>query len=104
MYAIFCFGGKQYQVKEGDIIKIEKLNYQIGESIIFKKILMFVKNKNINIGNPLLKNINIKAIINSHGKNKKIKIIKFKRRKHYKKTQGHRQNFTKVKIDKINFN
>ncbi|HMI76814.1 MAG TPA: 50S ribosomal protein L21 [Buchnera sp. (in: enterobacteria)] len=102
MYAVFIHGGKQHRVKEGQIIKLEKIDIETGKQIIFDQILMIVKNKKITIGNPILKKCSILANVNDHGRNKKIKIIKFHRRKHHKKQQGHRQDFTEVKIKKIN--
>ncbi|WP_343128443.1 50S ribosomal protein L21 [Buchnera aphidicola (Kurisakia onigurumii)] len=104
MYAVFNNGGKQYKVSEGDIIKLEKLNYESGKKIKFKKVMLISDAKEIYIGKPYLLDTNIEALIDNHGKGKKIKIIKFNCRKHYKKQQGHRQFFTQVKIIKINYN
>ncbi|WMC19616.1 MAG: 50S ribosomal protein L21 [Enterobacteriaceae bacterium PC38] len=101
MYAIIMNGGKQYKIEENKILKIEKINNKIGKNIIFKKILLFVKNKLIKIGYPYVKNIIIKAKILNHGKNIKTKIIKFRRRKNQRKKIGHRQNYTNIKIIKI---
>ncbi|CAL4323528.1 50S ribosomal protein L21 [Buchnera aphidicola (Eriosoma lanigerum)] len=101
MYAIFNNGGKQYLVKPGQIIQIEKLNKNIGEQVQFTQILMISNNNILKIGKPYLTNSVIKAHIINQGKHKKINIIKFKRRKHYKKQQGHRQSFTLVKIQEI---
>ncbi|MCW5196674.1 50S ribosomal protein L21 [Buchnera aphidicola (Pemphigus obesinymphae)] len=101
MYAVLLNGGKQHRVKEGQIIRLEKINLKIGKTIEFKEILMISDKKNIKIGNPILSQSLIQAYIENHGKHKKIKILKFNRRKHYKKTQGHRQLFTDVKITKI---
>ncbi|AKC60270.1 50S ribosomal protein L21 [Blochmannia endosymbiont of Camponotus (Colobopsis) obliquus] len=104
MYAVFQNGGKQYQVTEGQTIQIEKLPTKIGEKITFNTIMIIVDTNNIQIGNPFIKNKTIEAETISHNKNKKIKIIKFKRRKHFRKTQGHRQWFTNIKIININNN
>ncbi|HXK00470.1 MAG TPA: 50S ribosomal protein L21 [Buchnera sp. (in: enterobacteria)] len=101
MYAVFLSGGKQYRVKEGQILRLEKLNVKIGQLIEFNKILMISNKNNIKIGNPILSKCLIEAYIDNHGKHKKIKILKFNRRKHYKKTQGHRQQFTDIRIKKI---
>lgn len=101
MYAVFLSGGKQYKAIENQTIKLEKLNYPPGTTIEFDKILLFSNNNFTKIGTPFLKNGKIKACIENHGRAKKIKIIKFNRRKHYKKQQGHRQNFTNVKIIEI---
>ncbi|WMC20209.1 MAG: 50S ribosomal protein L21 [Enterobacteriaceae bacterium PSpyr] len=101
MYAIITDSSKQYKIKENQILKIEKKKKKIGEKIIFKKILLFIKNKVIKIGHPYIKNIMVEAKILNHSKSKKIKIIKFKRRKNQRKKIGHRQNYTNIKIIKI---
>ncbi|CUR53825.1 50S ribosomal protein L21 [Serratia symbiotica] len=103
MYAVFQSGGKQYRVNEGQIIRLEKLNFLTGETINFDKILIISKDEKTRIGTPFIQNSKINAKIIAHGRNKKIKIIKFSRRKHYRKKQGHRQWFTDVQITKINF-
>ncbi|QJC33900.1 50S ribosomal protein L21 [Enterobacteriaceae endosymbiont of Donacia provostii] len=101
MYAIFDSCGKQYKVIQGQNIKLEKITGKIGDEIEFHNILLIYNENKLNIGNPLVQGGKIIGKIISHGKNKKIKIIKFRRRKHYRKTQGHRQLFTNVKIIKI---
>ncbi|WGS66180.1 50S ribosomal protein L21 [Enterobacteriaceae bacterium ET-AT1-13] len=101
MYAIIINGGKQYKIVKNKILRLEKINNKIGEIIKFEKILLFVKNKYIKIGNPFVENIIIEAEIINHGKDIKKKIIKFKRRKHHLKQIGHRQKYTEVKIIKI---
>ncbi|CAL4321764.1 50S ribosomal protein L21 [Buchnera aphidicola] len=101
MYAIFSNGGKQYKVCIGQVIKLEKIKNNSNKKIKFDKILMISSKKKVFLGQPFLKNAYIKAKILMDGKCKKINIIKFKRRKHYKKKQGHRQNFTSVKIKNI---
>ncbi|XRX42779.1 MAG: 50S ribosomal protein L21 [Buchnera aphidicola (Eriosoma harunire)] len=101
MYAIIISGGKQYQVKQGQIIKLEKLSEEIGDKIVLKKVLMIANKNIIHIGTPYLINSSVQANIINHGKHNKINIIKFKRRKHYKKQQGHRQLFTAIKIENI---
>lgn len=102
MYAIFQSGGKQHKVSEGQTISVEKLNFKTGENIKFDKILMIVNCDEINIGNPFISQSIIQAEVISHVRNKKIKIVKFNRRKHYRKQQGHRQWCTNVKITSIN--
>ncbi|WWP00853.1 MAG: 50S ribosomal protein L21 [Candidatus Dasytiphilus stammeri] len=101
MYAVFQTGGKQYRVKSGQIIRLEKLNIDHGKTIDFDQVLMVVNGNNINIGAPLVKGGRVSADIISHDRGQKIKIIKFRRRKHYRKKQGHRQWFTTVKINNI---
>ncbi|QJC32283.1 50S ribosomal protein L21 [Enterobacteriaceae endosymbiont of Donacia versicolorea] len=103
MYAIFDSCGKQYKVIQGQIIKLEKIKGKIGDNIEFKNILMIYDKNKINIGTPIIIGAKIIAELILHGKENKIKIIKFRRRKHYKKTQGHRQLFTNIKIIKIQY-
>ncbi|PPI88601.1 50S ribosomal protein L21 [Candidatus Pantoea edessiphila] len=103
MYAIFQSGGKQYKATEGQIIRLEKLDVKTGNFIKFNNILMISGDKCLKVGTPFVLNSNINAEIINHGRDKKIKIIKFRRRKHYRKQQGHRQWFTDVKIVNINF-
>ncbi|XBC39989.1 MAG: 50S ribosomal protein L21 [Buchnera aphidicola (Chaetogeoica yunlongensis)] len=102
MYAIFCSGGKQHAAKEGKIIRLEKINQDVGTKINFKQVLMYCNGTDVIIGKPNISNNFITANIIKHGRHKKINIIKFNRRKHYKKKQGHRQYFTDVLIIKIN--
>ncbi|WP_343182898.1 50S ribosomal protein L21 [Buchnera aphidicola (Neophyllaphis podocarpi)] len=104
MYAIFLSGGKQYKVIEGQEIKIEKIKDKIGNLIQFKKVLVISKKKNTQIGSPFIKGGIVEAKVNNHIRDKKIVVIKFKRRKHYKKKQGHRQWLTKITITKISKN
>jgi large subunit ribosomal protein L21 len=101
MYAIVDSGGKQYKVKEGDILKVEKLAGEVGDNISFDKILMFSDDENVNIGTPLLEDVAVNGHIVEQGKAKKIIVFKYKRRKRYRRKQGHRQQFTAVKIDNI---
>ncbi len=101
MYAIIETGGKQYKIKKGNIILVEKINSSEGKKIIFKKIIMLYYKKKIIFKKKEISNFIIKAKIIKHIKSKKIKILKFKRRKHYKKSIGHRQNLTQIKIKSI---
>ncbi|AEW44255.1 50S ribosomal protein L21 [Serratia symbiotica str. 'Cinara cedri'] len=101
MYAIFQSGGKQYRVSEGQTIRLEKLDIATGEAIKFYHITMIVNSENIKIGAPFIDGSKINAKVIAHGRGKKIKIVKFRRRKHYRKQQGHRQWFTDVKITSI---
>lgn len=103
MYAIFENGGKQYKVSENEIINLEKINALSQTKLVFKNILMIVKNKNIILENTVLSKASIEGEIINHFRGQKIKIIKFNRRKHYYKQSGHAQYLTKVKIKKINF-
>ena len=98
MYAIIKTGGKQYRVTEGQTLKVESLDLEQGNQINFEEILMVGQGDNVQIGSPFLQNATVKAEVVDHGRGEKIKIIKFRRRKHHMKHMGHRQDYTKVKI------
>ena len=101
MYAVISTGGKQYRVSKGDMIQVEKLDKNEGDTVLFDKILLISNNGKVSIGKPFLKKSKIEGVVKSQGKGKKISIIKFHRRKHYKKQAGHRQSFTQVEITNI---
>ena len=101
MYAIVDSGGKQYKVREGEILRVEKLTGEVGDSVSFDKILMFSDGDQVNIGTPLLEDVTVNGHIVEQGKAKKIIVFKYKRRKRYRRKQGHRQQFTAVKVDSI---
>ena len=101
MYAIIATGGKQYKVSEGDVIKIEKLGKAEGESVTFDKVLL-VSDKETVVGNPTVAGATVTASVVCEGKDKKVIVYKYKRKTGYHKKNGHRQLFTKVKIEKIN--
>ena len=101
MYAVIASGGKQYKIKEGDILRIEKISGEIDETISFDKILMFSDGESVKIGQPDLDNVSVSGHIVEQDKAKKIIVFKYKRRKRYRRTQGHRQYFTTIKIDSI---
>ena len=101
MYAVIKTGGKQYRVKEGDIIKLELLSGDVGKEISFSDVVMLADGDKITLGTPLVAKAVVKAEVIEHGRHKKIKIIKFRRRKHHMKQMGHRQNYTQVKITAI---
>ena len=101
MYAVIQTGGKQYRVEEGATLKIEKLDVQSGDSVEFDKVLMVQSDSDIKVGKPFLEGSKVTATVTSQGRHKKIKIIKFKRRKHHMKQMGHRQYFTEVQITGI---
>ncbi|STX50556.1 50S ribosomal protein L21 [Legionella busanensis] len=102
MYAVIKTGGKQYRVKEGDIIKVESLSGDVGSEVDFADVLMLADGDKVTLGSPLIKKAAVKGEILGHARHKKIKIIKFRRRKHHMKQMGHRQNFTQIKITAIN--
>ncbi len=101
MYAIIKSGGKQYRVQEGQTLKLEKLEIPTGESIEFDEVLLVGNDDDIKIGAPLVDGAKVAAEVVSHGRGDKVTIIKFRRRKHHMKRQGHRQWFTEVKITGI---
>jgi large subunit ribosomal protein L21 len=100
MYAVIESGGKQHRVVEGETLKLEKIETPTGETVEFDKVLM-VGGEDLKIGTPLVEGSKVTAEVVAHGRHKKITIIKFNRRKHYRKQTGHRQWFTEVKITGI---
>ena len=100
MYAVIVSGGKQHRVVEGETLKLEKIEVPTGEVVEFDKVLM-VGGDAVKIGTPLVEGGKVTAEVVSHGRHKKVKIVKFNRRKHYRKETGHRQWFTEVKITGI---
>ena len=102
MFAVIETGGKQYKVKPGQRLKVETLPGEAGDSIAFDKVLLIAENEtDVAVGAPYLEGKTVSAKIVEHGRHKKIKIIKFRRRKHHMKRMGHRQNYTEVVIDAI---
>lgn len=101
MYAVIKTGGKQYRVKEGDVIKLETLSGDVGSVIDFADVLMMADGDKVTIGTPFISKALVKAEVIEHARHKKVKIIKFRRRKHHMKQMGHRQNYTQVKITAI---
>ena len=101
MYAVVSSGGKQYKVQKGEILRVEKISGDIGVPVSFDKVLMFSDGENVNIGQPVLENVSVNGHIVEQDKAKKIIVFKYKRRKRYRKKQGHRQQYTAVKIDDI---
>lgn len=101
MYAVIMSGGKQYRVEQGQTLKLEKIAADEGTTINFDQILMVANDGNLTLGAPYLANSKVSAEIIRHGRAKKVKIIKFRRRKHHMKRMGHRQSFTEVKITGI---
>ena len=101
MYAVVASGGKQYKVREGEILKIEKIPGEIGDSISFDNVLLYSDGDSLQIGQPQLESAEVSGHVVEQGKAPKIIVFKFKRRKGYRRKQGHRQRFTAVKIDRI---
>lgn len=101
MYAIIETGGKQYRVAEGQTLKVEKLEAEAGHTVDFDRVLMVGEGEQVRFGAPVIDGAKVVAEVVKHGRADKIRIIKFRRRKHHMKRQGHRQYFTQVKIVKI---
>jgi large subunit ribosomal protein L21 len=101
MYAVVATGGKQYKVQQGDVLRVEKLAGDVGAEIAFDKVLMFSDGENVQIGRPVVEGAVVKGHILEQGKSKKIIVFKYKRRKRYRRKQGHRQPYTAVRIDAI---
>ena len=101
MYAIIATGGKQYKVSEGDIITIEKLGVEAGEKVTFDQVLV-VGGDDLKVGDPTVAGATVEASVVENGKAKKVIVYKYKRKTGYHKKNGHRQQYTKVKIEKIN--
>ncbi|GAB7564620.1 50S ribosomal protein L21 [Methylobacillus methanolivorans] len=101
MYAVIKTGGKQYRVAAGDKLKVEKLAGEVGSEITLDKVLLVSDGENTTIGAPLVQGASVQAKVVAHGRGDKVLIFKMRRRKHYRKTQGHRQSFTEIQIEKI---
>jgi large subunit ribosomal protein L21 len=102
MYAVIKTGGKQYRVAPGEKIKIETLEAEVGATIVLDQVLMVADGEAVKVGTPTLAGAKVSATVVSHGRGPKIRIFKMRRRKHYQKTQGHRQNYTEIRVDAIN--
>ena len=102
MYAVVKTGGKQYRVSEGDRLRVETLEAEAGASIELDSVLMVGEGESVKVGSPTVSNASVTAKVIDHGRAKKVKIIKFRRRKHHMKRMGHRQNYTEVEITSIN--
>ena len=98
MYAVVKTGGKQYRVASGDKLKVESLVADIGAEVVLGDVLMVADGDKITLGAPLLSGASVKAKVVAHGRGDKVHIFKMRRRKHYRKSQGHRQNFTEIEI------
>ena len=101
MYAVIKTGGKQYSVSEGDILNVEKLAGEVGESIVFDTVLTVVNDGEVMIGKPVVEGAKVTAKVLAQGKEKKVLVFKYKAKSNYRRRQGHRQPFTKVRIESI---
>jgi len=101
MYAVIKTGGKQYRVEAGDKLKIEQLPVEIGSELVIDKVLMVADGDKVSMGKPLVTGATVKATVLGQGRHDKVRIFKMRRRKHYQKHQGHRQNYTEIQITGI---
>jgi len=101
MYAVVNTGGKQYKIRKDEILRVEKIPGEVGAYVSFDRVLMFSDGENVEIGQPVLENVAVQGHIVEQGKAKKIIVFKYKRRKRYRRKQGHRQQYTAVMIDSI---
>ncbi|MBN3860262.1 MAG: 50S ribosomal protein L21 [Neisseriaceae bacterium] len=101
MYAVIKTGGKQYKVAPGEKLKIEQIPAELDSQIVLDKVLMIADGDAVKIGTPFVEGATVKATVLSHGRHDKVRIFKMRRRKHYQKRQGHRQNFTEIRVDAI---
>ena len=101
MYAVIKAGGKQYRVAPGENIKIEQVQADVGATIVLDQVLMVADGEAVKVGTPTVAGAKVSATVVSHGRGPKIRIFKMRRRKHYQKTQGHRQNYTEIRVDAI---
>jgi large subunit ribosomal protein L21 len=102
MYAVFSTGGKQYRAVPGEVIRVEKLDAEAGSTVTIDRVLMIGDGDNVTVGAPLVKGATVAAKVRGHGRADKVMIVKFRRRKHYRKQQGHRQHYTEIEITGIN--
>jgi large subunit ribosomal protein L21 len=103
MYAVFQTGGKQYKASEGDLVRVERLDGQVGDEVLIKEVLMTADDQDIQIGTPLVANVQVMGRIVEQDRARKIIVFKHKRRKGYRRKMGHRQPYTCLRIDKIQF-
>jgi large subunit ribosomal protein L21 len=101
MYAVIETGGKQYRVNQGDLIKVEKLTADVGEKVDFDRVLLVGEGSDVKVGSPVVDGASVSGTVVEQDRGKKIIVFKMKRRKGYRRKQGHRQDYTGVLIDKI---
>ena len=101
MYAVIKTGGKQYRVAAGEKIKVEQIAAEVGQEIVIDQVLAVGNGTELKVGTPLVSGATVKATVVAHGRGEKIRIFKMRRRKHYQKRMGHRQNYTELQIDSI---
>ena len=102
MYAVIKSGGKQYRVESGAQVRVESLAADVGAAVAFEEVLLVGNGDSVKVGAPLISGAKVKATVVSHGRGDKVKIFKMRRRKHFQKHQGHRQNYTELSVESIN--
>jgi large subunit ribosomal protein L21 len=101
MFAVIKTGGKQYRVAAGDVVKIESLSAEVGEQVVLADVIAVTDGAKVRVGNPTVSGASVKATVMAHGRHPKVTIFKMRRRKHFKKQAGHRQNYTQVRVDAV---
>jgi len=101
VYAIIRTGGKQYRVEPGDVVRFESLDGEVGSSVTLDDVLLVGEGDDIQVGAPRVESAAVEGTVVEHGRDRKIRVFKHKRRKHYRRTRGHRQSFTAVKIERV---
>ena len=101
MYAVIRTGGKQYRVMQGETLRVEKLEAEVGAPVKFDQVLLVGEGEKITVGTPTVNGASVAATVKAHGRGEKIRIVKFRRRKHFRKETGHRQHYTEVEITGI---
>jgi large subunit ribosomal protein L21 len=101
MFAVIKTGGKQYRVAAGDVVTIESLSAEVGEQVVLADVIAVTDGANVRVGNPTVSGASVKATVMAHGRHPKVTIFKMRRRKHFKKQVGHRQNYTQVRVDAV---
>jgi large subunit ribosomal protein L21 len=101
MFAVIKTGGKQYRVAAGDVVTIESLSAEVGEQVVLADVIAVTDGANVRVGNPTVSGASVKATVMAHGRHPKVTIFKMRRRKHFKKQAGHRQNYTQVRVDAV---
>jgi len=101
MYAVIKTGGKQYRVSAGEKLKVESIRAEVGAQIVLDQVLLVSDGDKVTAGTPLVSGATVKATVVAHGRGEKVAIFKLRRRKHYRKTLGHRQNYTEIEINGI---
>jgi large subunit ribosomal protein L21 len=101
MYAVIVTGGKQYRVEEGEVLRVERLVADEGATVEFDRVLMVGEGEDVTVGTPVVEGAKVSATVREHGRGDKIRIVKFRRRKHYMRRQGHRQHYTEIQVTGI---